>query len=141
MIIMIFISHNPVNLVNPVKNDFLCLSLCSLWLKPDSHTSSHGRNFIGCVPMFSCTVRGVLVVNKTPGKKYRPRQAPIEVQLSEDGKEWQTVFTDKKVRNEYRVDLGNKKTRAKFIRVRRTPNAKNEVFHLNKILVYGDRLY
>jgi hypothetical protein len=50
---MIFISHNPVNLVNPVKNDFLCLSLCSLWLKPDSHTSSHGRNFIGCVPMFS----------------------------------------------------------------------------------------
>ena len=55
--------------------------------------------------------------------------------------EWQTVFTDKKVRNEYRVDLGNKKTRAKFIRVRRTPGAKDEVFHLNKILVYGDRLY
>ncbi len=88
-----------------------------------------------------CIVRGVLVVNKTPGKGYRSRQAPIEVQLSEDGKEWQSVFIDKKVRDEYRVDLGEKKRRAKFIRVRRTPGAKNEVFHLNKILVYGDRLY
>ena len=105
------------------------------------HTAKEKEPWATVVLAGACTVRGVLVVNKTPGKKYRPRQAPIEVQLSEDGKEWQTVFTDKKVRNEYRVDLGNKKTRAKFIRVRRMPGAKNEVFHLNKILVYGDRLY
>ena len=88
-----------------------------------------------------CIVRGVLVVNKTPGKVYRSRQAPIEVQLSEDGKEWMSVFTDKEVRDEYRIDLTGQKVKGRFVRVRRTPGAKDEVFHLNKILVYGDRLY
>jgi hypothetical protein len=88
-----------------------------------------------------CRVDGVLVVNKCPRAELRGRQVPVEVQLSEDGKEWLTVFTDKKARDEYRVDLKGKNLKARFIRVRRTPAARDEVFHLNKILVYGKRLY
>ena len=105
------------------------------------HTAKEKEPWATVVLAGACTVRGVLVVNKTPGKGYRPRQAPIEVLLSEDGKEWKSVFIDKKVRDEYRVDLGAKKARAKFIRVRRMTGVKNEFFHLNKILVYGDPLY
>ena len=69
------------------------------------------------------------------------RQPPIEVQLSGDGKEWRTVFSDDAVRTEYRVDLGDKSVVAKFVRVRRVPGAREDFFHLNKILVYGDRMY
>ena len=88
-----------------------------------------------------CRVRGVLVVNANPVASRRDRQVPIEVQVSADGKEWNTVFSDAKRRDEYRVDLGENPVVARFVRVRRVPGARSEVFHLNKILVYGDRLY
>ena len=69
------------------------------------------------------------------------RQAPLEVQVSEDGDTWRTVHTDGEVRTTYRVDLRAPAPRARYVRVRRTPEAKNEVFHLSKILVYGRKLY
>ena len=88
-----------------------------------------------------CRVRGILVVNANPVASRRGRQVPLEVQVSADGKEWDTVLSDEKKRDEYRVDLGEKPTVARFVRVRRVPGARAEVFHLNKILVYGDKLY
>ena len=88
-----------------------------------------------------CRVRGILVVNKSSDEGRRSRQVPLEVQVSVDGKEWNTVLSDENSREEYRADLGEKPAVARFVRVRRVPGAKTEMFHLNKILVYGDRLY
>lgn len=69
------------------------------------------------------------------------RQVPIEVQFSEDGKTWTTVFTDKTAKDLYRVDLTKSPSVAKFVRVRRTPSDRPNYFKLGKILVYGDKLY
>lgn len=102
------------------------------------HTDKEKKPWATVVLAGECRVRGVLVAN--PGG-YRGRQPPIEVQISEDGKEWHTVFSDDAVRAEYRADLGEKPVVAKFVRVRRVPDAKEDFFHLNKILVYGDRMY
>lgn len=102
------------------------------------HTDKEKEPWAMVVLAGECRVRGVLVAN--PGG-YRGRQPPIEVQLSGDGKEWRTVFSDDAVRTEYRVDLGDKSVVAKFVRVRRVPGAREDFFHLNKILVYGDRMY
>ena len=88
-----------------------------------------------------CRVRGILVVNENPVASRRDHQVPLEVQVSTDDKEWSTVFSDEKCRDEYRVDLGEKPSVARFVRVRRVPGVRAEVFHLNKILVYGDKLY
>jgi hypothetical protein len=85
-------------------------------------------------------VRGVLVENNGAGQN-RHRQVPIEVEVSEDGETWRNVFRDAEIRPEYRVDLRSLAPRARYVRVRRTADAKEEFFHLNKILVYGKKLY
>ena len=105
------------------------------------HTDKERRPWAMVVLAGPCRVRGVLAVNKTPGSCYRSRQPPVEVQLSEDGENWETVFKDVENRDVYRVDLTSRPARAVYVRVRRTPDAKDEVFHLNKIIVYGERLY
>ena len=85
-------------------------------------------------------VCGVVAENRC-GHQNRHRQAPFELQVSEDGKEWTTVHRDGSVRDTYRVDLRDSAPRARYVRVRRTPDAKDDVFHLSKILVYGKKLY
>lgn len=69
------------------------------------------------------------------------RQVPLEIQISDDGESWQTVYTDGQVKPTYRVDLRGKALRAKYVRVQRRAGAKKEVYHLSKILVYGKKLY
>ena len=85
-------------------------------------------------------VFGVVAENKC-GWQNRHRQAPLELQVSEDGSEWNTVHRDDEVRETYRIDLRQSAPRARYVRVRRVPDAKDEVYHLNKILVYGKKLY
>lgn len=105
------------------------------------HTHKEKSPWATAVLAGPCRISGVVVVNKTPSEYYRQRQPPIEIQLSEDGKEWETVFRDSETRDEYRVDLVSENKKAKYVRVRRTPDVRDDVFHLNKILVYGRRLY
>ncbi|MBO7683921.1 MAG: discoidin domain-containing protein [Kiritimatiellae bacterium] len=105
------------------------------------HTAKEKSPWAEVVLAGPCRVRGVLVVNKASSAHNRSRQVPIEVQVSEDGENWRSVFTETEARDEYRVSLGAGGVRAKFVRVRRAPGAKEEVFHLGKTLVYGDRLY
>ncbi len=105
------------------------------------HTAKEKSPWAEVVLAGPCRVRGVLVVNKASSSHNRSRQVPIEVQVSEDGDNWRSVFTETEPRDEYRVTLGMGGLRAKFVRVRRAPDAKDEVFHLGKIIVYGDRLY
>lgn len=85
-------------------------------------------------------VFGVLLENNSAHQN-RHRQVPLEIQVSEDGSEWKTVHSESEVRQTYRVDLRKVSPRARYVRVRRTPEAKDEVFHLGKILVYGKKLY
>ena len=85
-------------------------------------------------------VCGVVAENKA-GWQNRHRQAPLELQISEDGSEWTTVHRDDQVRDTYRIDLRSSAPRARYIRIRRVPDAKDEVYHLNKLLVYGKKLY
>lgn len=86
-------------------------------------------------------VKGVVVENRSGDAKVREQQVPIEIQLSEDGQEWQTVFTDTTARETYRADLRKNDAPSLYVRVRRRPNAQKSVFRLAKILVYGKKLY
>ena len=82
-----------------------------------------------------------MVAENKAGWQNRHRQAPLELQVSEDGTEWTTVYRDDQVRDTYRIDLRSSAPRARYVRVRRVPDAKDEVYHLNKLLVYGRKLY
>ena len=82
-----------------------------------------------------------LVVANDAGAQNRSRQVPLEVQVSEDGEQWSTVFRADDAREAYRIDLRSAAPRARQVRVRRTPDAKEDFFHLGKILVYGRKLY
>ena len=86
------------------------------------------------------SVCGVVAENKA-GWQNRHRQAPLELQISEDGTEWTTVHRDDQVRDTYRIDLRSSAPRARYVRIRRVPDAKDDVYHLNKLLIYGKKLY
>ncbi|MBE6382143.1 MAG: hypothetical protein E7049_03900 [Lentisphaerae bacterium] len=86
------------------------------------------------------TILGVVVENRFGGVN-ASRQVPIEVSVSEDGSTWQRVASDDQLKSTYRFDLRNASPRAKLVRVARRPDAKEDFFHLNKILVYGKKLY
>jgi hypothetical protein len=111
------------------------------WKENAFHTDKEKSPWAEVVLPGVCDVMGVVVENKTPSDYYRSRQYPIEILVSEDGKNYETILTDSTKRDTYRVSVKNKPRKAKYIKVRRTPDAKDDVFHLNKILVYGKRLY
>lgn len=85
-------------------------------------------------------VSGVAVEDRSSAQN-RGRQAPLEIQTSENGTDWTTVFSSGEALETYRADLRGSPVRAKSVRVRRTPDAKEDFFHLAKILVYGRKLY
>ena len=84
-----------------------------------------------------CEVHGVTVVNTSTNTR---RQAPLCVWTSEDGVDFDTVFVSESDQAEWRVRLP-KPVRAKYVRVGRRPDERNDPFHLHKILVYGRKLY
>lgn len=86
------------------------------------------------------SVCGIVVENNSAPPN-NARQVPIEIQVSEDGESWTTVFRDEAVRATYRVDLRARPPRAVKVRVCRAAGAREEFFHLGKILVYGRKLY
>jgi len=84
-------------------------------------------------------VKGIVVVDAGKDQKARALQTPVEVELSEDGQNWQTVFSETEAKETYRVDLSKNKCRSLCVRVRRAPEAQNEPFSLAKILIYGKK--
>lgn len=52
-----------------------------------------------------------------------------------------TVYEDGEVRETYRADLRGSAGLARRMRVRRRPGAKDDCFHVTKILVYGNKRY
>ncbi len=84
------------------------------------------------------SIMGVTVVDRASGYN-QTRQVPLEVLVSTDGVAWEKVGSADTPKGEYRFTVGGKT--AKYIRVGRVKDAKEEVFHLHKILVYGKKLY
>ena len=68
------------------------------------------------------------------------RQVPIRMWLSDDGKDWKQVYASDNAQDEWTCTLPAP-MKAKYIRVGRAPEAKQDFFHLHKILVYGKKLY
>lgn len=85
-------------------------------------------------------VKGIVIENRFGGVNGN-RQVPIVVEMSEDGSSWKEVFSSDTKQDTYRVDLRGQGNRTKQVRVSRKKGAKKEFFHLNKILVYGTKLY
>lgn len=84
-------------------------------------------------------VAAVTVVNAGGGQN-AGRQVPLKVWISDDGKEFREVGSAQAVQNEWKFSLpaGSK---AKYVKVGRVPEQRDEFFHLYKILVYGKKLY
>ncbi len=104
------------------------------------HTDKEDSPWAEVVLAGPAEICGIVVENKC-GAQNQGRQAPLEVLVSEDGQSWQKIYADGQVKSTYRVDLGGKSIRAKYVRVQRTAKAKQDVYHLSKILVYGKKLY
>ena len=85
-------------------------------------------------------VKGLVIENRFGGYN-ATRQVPLVVEVSEDGSEWRKVYETEAAQDTYRVDLRGVANRTRQVRVKRKEKAKKEVFHLNKILVYGTKLY
>ena len=85
-------------------------------------------------------VKGVVIENRAGGYN-GTRQVPLYVDVSEDGSSWRRVYMETEAKSTFRVDLRGEAPRAKYVRVGRVAGKKDEVFHLNKILVYGTKLY
>jgi hypothetical protein len=85
-------------------------------------------------------VKGLVIENRFGGYN-ATRQVPLVVEVSEDGSEWRKVYETEAAQDTYRVDLRGVANRTRQVRVSRKAGAKKEVYHLNKILVYGTKLY
>lgn len=71
---------------------------------------------------------------------YKERAVPMVIWLSEDGKTWQEVWQSDVSQLVWEVTLPTP-TKARYVRVGRRADAKKDVFHLEKIMVFGRKLY
>ncbi|MBR0197546.1 MAG: discoidin domain-containing protein [Kiritimatiellae bacterium] len=147
------------------KNDFTGELLSEQGLLRTSSTSGHEHpeNYAYGIDTSACTefafhtdkedapwaivmlpgpaeIKGIVIENNTSGYN-QTRQIPMEIAISDDGKTWNTVKTEQAAQKTYRIDLRSTSPRAQYVRVSRTKGAKNEFFHLNKILVYGKKYW
>jgi len=84
-------------------------------------------------------ITGITVVNSGGGQN-GGRQVPLKVWISEDGEKFTEVFSSSANQEEWNVPMPTPR-RAKYVKVGRTPEQRDEFFHLSKILVYGKKLY
>ena len=103
------------------------------------HTGKETSPWSEVVLPGKCEIRGVTVVNAGNWRNHG-RQVPLEVSVSTDGKTFTKVWSSEERKGEWEAAL-DKPVEAKYVRVGRTPGARNDVFHLHKILVYGKKLY
>lgn len=76
---------------------------------------------------------GILII---PVNNNAQRHVPMQVSVSDDGKQWTPVWKTDKFEPFWRIDLAGRRLRVKYVKVERMgDNA--DVFHLRGILVYG----
>lgn len=103
------------------------------------HTDKDAAPYVEIMLPGEVEVTGVTIVNSgTNGNN--ARQIPIEVSVSGGDGRWQKVWSSNTVQDVWNAKLPHP-TVSKLVRVGRTPEAKTEVFHLHKVLVYGRKLY
>jgi hypothetical protein len=76
---------------------------------------------------------GIVIV---PVNGNSQRHVPMQVSVSEDGKQWTAVWNTDKIEPFWRIDLAGRRLRVNHVKVERTGDGK-DVFHLRGILVYG----
>ena len=104
------------------------------------HTESEDSPWAVVMLAGPTDVKGIIVENRFGGVNGN-RQVPIVVEISEDGSSWKEVFSSSSRQDTYRVDLRGSSNRTRQVRVSRRKGDRKEFFHLNKILVYGTKLY
>jgi len=104
------------------------------------HTDSEESPWAAVMLAGPTDIKGIVVENRFGGVNGN-RQVPIVVEVSEDGKEWTQVFSSNNKQDTYRIPLAEKGQRKRHVRVSRKAGERKEFFHLNKILVYGTKLY
>lgn len=82
-----------------------------------------------------CLVDGIYI----RGSSHTSWQVPLKVMVSADGKEWKTVFETAEPARDWRVDLSKQPVQARYVKLERA--SKNNHFELEKVLVYGKKLY
>lgn len=85
-------------------------------------------------------ITGIVVASGAAGGR-NGSLAPLEILVSEDGKDWRVVHTESEAKDIYRIDLAKEAPRAVHVRARRKPGAANNFFPLDKFLIYGRKLY
>ncbi len=83
-------------------------------------------------------ITGVLLVDESDKGR---SQTPVEIRVSEDGRNWTSVYSAEDAVAVRRVDLSARPVRARRVMVRRRPGAKRGYMQLDKFLVYGRKLY
>lgn len=104
------------------------------------HTSKESAPWAEVTLPGPVDLAGILVENRF-GNGNGSRQVPMVVSVSEDGQSWRDVKTFDKAESTYRIDLKGQGIRARYVRVGRKAGAREDFFHLNKILVYGRKLW
>lgn len=78
-------------------------------------------------------IRGIEVVNWA---RFHSRAVPLKVEVSEDGKTWQTVELLNKAQAVWKIDLKGRNVRGRYLRLTKQGN---DFLHLNNVRVYGQR--
>ncbi len=84
-----------------------------------------------------CGLTAIQVVNRTNNTG---RQVPIRIFTSQDGETWTQVYESSENLRTWTVTF-DEPVKAKYVKVDRTPGARSDCWHLDKILIYGDRHY
>lgn len=82
-------------------------------------------------------IESVRVVNRPSSSV---RQVPLEIWVSEDGKEFAQVYRSEEPKREWLAEL-DAPVKAKYVMVCRAAGDRKDYFHLKKIQVYGKKLY
>ena len=81
-------------------------------------------------------VTGLIIEGRNAWNEQNAR-LPLVVWISNDAKVWKEIHRENQIKKRYRIDLQKKSYRGRFLRVGREPMAKNDFFHLHKVLIYG----
>lgn len=103
------------------------------------HTAKETSPWAEVVLPGESEVSGVTVAN-AGGRQNGGRQVPLRIWTSMDGKDYRQVYESGSAQDAWECRL-QPSVRAKYVRVGREPDAREEFFHLKKILVYGKKLY
>lgn len=84
-------------------------------------------------------IKAITIVN-SGSRQNASRQIPLSIWSSEDGKTFTHLGTFTKVQDEWTLEI-LAPIKARYIKVGRKIDDRNDFFHLYKILVYGKKLY